>query len=237
MSWKVLLVDEHEVARVGVAQLLGEPPFQVLAAVSTFSEARSCLKDCEIDLVLLDLPLSQSRGFYLLEYLQRHYAKVAVVVLTAHDNPTFIARACVFEARDYLLKTAPVETLRRCLLSIMTEEYQEQCGVLGEFKEALQKRIVASLLPAGFPLTPRESQVLRHLALGLSNKEIASSLDICIETVKEHVQRILRKTNATDRTEVAVRTIKSGIMNDIPFYSELGAFLPMPQKRIAFSSA
>ena len=98
MSWKILLVDEHEVVRVGAARLFADSPFQVIAAVSTFAEARACLKDCEVDLVLLDLPLIQSRGFHLLEYLQRHYSKIPVVALTAHDNPTFIARASVFEA-------------------------------------------------------------------------------------------------------------------------------------------
>lgn len=67
-------------------------------------------------------------------------------------------------------------------------------------------------LPAEFALTSREAQVLRHIALGLSNKEIARSLSISVETVKEHVQNILRKIRANDRTDAAVRAIKSGLV-------------------------
>jgi len=88
-------------------------------------------------------------------------------------------------------------------------------------------------LPAGFPLTPRESQVLSYLALGLSNKEIAFSSNVSIATVKEHVQRVIRKTNANDRTDFAVRTIKSSILQDIRLCAELGVLaLARPDQSI-----
>ena len=76
----------------------------------------------------------------------------------------------------------------------------------------MQEEVDATSLPSGFPLTGREAQVLRHIALGLSNKEIARSLMISVETVKEHVQNILRKVNASDRTDAAVRAIQSGLV-------------------------
>ena len=75
----------------------------------------------------------------------------------------------------------------------------------------MREEVDPATLPAGFPLTSREAQVLRHVALGLSNKEIARSLSISVETVKEHVQNILRKINANDRTDAAVRAIRNGI--------------------------
>jgi DNA-binding NarL/FixJ family response regulator len=80
-------------------------------------------------------------------------------------------------------------------------------------QRTMREKVDVSKLPSDFPLTARETQVLRHIALGLSNKEIAQSLCISIETVKEHVQHVLRKINATDRTDAAVRAIKSGIVN------------------------
>ena len=237
MLWNVLLVDEHEVSRMGARLALGKSYFQVRADVSTFSEATSCLRDEEIDLVLLDLPLVKNRGFDLLEHIQRHYPDVPAVILTAHDNPTFIARAAILKATGYLMKNAPVNTLCGQLVSIMADESRTRRGVLGGFEVALRRRITSSALPAGFPLTPRETQVLRHLALGLSNKEIAFSLNVSIETVKEHVQRVIRKTNATGRTDVAVRTVKSGILQDIPRFGELGVLTPELQDQAILSTA
>ena len=122
MLWNVLLVDEHEVSRMGARLALGKSYFQVRADVSTFSEATSCLRDEEIDLVLLDLPLVKNRGFDLLEHIQRHYPDVPAVILTAHDNPTFIARAAILKATGYLMKNAPVNALCSQLVSMMADE-------------------------------------------------------------------------------------------------------------------
>jgi DNA-binding NarL/FixJ family response regulator len=77
----------------------------------------------------------------------------------------------------------------------------------------MRDEIDVSRFPESFPLTCREAQVLRHVAMGLSNKEIARSLGISIETVKEHVQNVLRKVKANDRTDAAVRAIQSGIFD------------------------
>ena len=70
-------------------------------------------------------------------------------------------------------------------------------------------------LPDNLPLTGREGQVLRHIALGLSNKEIGRSLKISVETVKEHVQNILRKIDANDRTDAAVRAVRAGMLDNV----------------------
>ena len=84
---------------------------------------------------------------------------------------------------------------------------------MAKVQRMMREDVNVAMLPDGFPLTSREAQVLRHVALGLSNKEIARSLAISVETVKEHVQNILRKVKATDRTAAAVRAIQSGIFN------------------------
>ena len=85
-------------------------------------EAKSCLRDEEIELVLLDLPLVKNRGSDLLEHIQRHCPAVSAVILTAHDNPTFIARASVLNATGYLMKNAPVNALCSQLVSMMADE-------------------------------------------------------------------------------------------------------------------
>lgn len=212
MSWNVLIVDDHEVARVGLSWLLDNPSFHVVGSVATAAEALQCLADEPIDLVLLELRLSDGSGLKLLEEICNSRPEIAVVVLSAYENPTYIARAAALGAADYLLKSIPSQTLLGTLHRILKGNAADADSLLFLIQKAMQERVDVRMLPSDFPLTAREAQVLRHIALGLSNKEIAKSLGISIETVKEHVQHVLRKINAADRTDAAVRAIKSGIM-------------------------
>ena len=212
MSWNVLIVDDHEVARVGVSWLLNSPPFQVTGSVPTAAEALQCLEEKAIDLVLLDIRLSDGSGLKLLEQIRKSHPDVPVVVFSAYENPTYIARAAALGAADYLLKNIPSKTLLNTLQHIATGNAADEESLLCLIQKTMQETVDVRMLPSDFPLRAREAQVLRHIALGLSNKEIAKSLCISIETVKEHVQHVLRKINAADRTDAAVRAIKSGIM-------------------------
>ncbi|MDA7915493.1 response regulator transcription factor [Rhodopirellula sp.] len=212
MSWNVLIVDDHEVARIGLSWLLDNPSFHVAGSVATAAEALQCLADKPIDLVVLDLRLSDGSGLKLLEEICNSRPEIAVVVLSAYENPTYIARAAALGAADYLLKSIPSQTLLRTLQRILKGNATDADSLLFLIQKTMQETVDVRMLPSDFPLTAREAQVLRHVALGLSNKEIAKSLCISIETVKEHVQHVLRKINAADRTDAAVRAIKSGIM-------------------------
>ena len=212
MSWNVLIVDDHEVARRGLSCLLNKPPFQVTGSVPTAADALKCLDENSVDLVLLDIRLSDGSGLKLLEQIRTSYPEVPVIVFSAHENPTYIARAAALGATDYLLKNVRSKTLLDVLQCIATGNAADDQSLLCLIQETMQETVDVRNLPPDFPLTAREAQVLRHIALGLSNKEIAKSLCISIETVKEHVQHVLRKINAADRTDAAVRAIKSGIM-------------------------
>ncbi len=212
MSWNVLVVDDHEVARLGISWLLNRPPFRVTGSVPTVAEALRCLDEKSVDLVLLDIRLSDGSGLNLLEQIRKSYPEVHVVVLSAYENPTYIARAAALGAADYLLKNISSKMLLNTLQHIATGDTADEQSLLCLIQKTMQETVDARMLPSDFPLTAREAQVLRHIALGLSNKEIAKSLGISIETVKEHVQHVLRKINAADRTDAAVRAIKSGII-------------------------
>ncbi|MBD54512.1 MAG: DNA-binding response regulator [Rhodopirellula sp.] len=212
MSWNVLIVDGHEVAREGVSWILNTSPFQVTGSVPTAAESLKCLEEKAIDLVLLDIRLSDGSGLKLLEQIRKSPPAVPVVIFSAYENPTYIARAATLGAADYLLKNIPSKTLLNTLQHIATGNTADEESLLCLIQKTMQETVDVRMLPSDFPLTARETQVLRHIALGLSNKEIAKSLCISIETVKEHVQHVLRKINAADRTDAAVRAIKSGIL-------------------------
>ena len=213
MAWNVLIVDDHEVARIGMSWLLNSPLFKVAGAVATASEALKCLREQPIDVVLLDLRLADGNGLTLLEQIRKLHAEVPTVIFSAYENPTYIARAAALGAADYLLKSVSSKTLHDSLHRVVTGNSAGPESLLCLIQRTMREKVDVSKLPSDFPLTARETQVLRHIALGLSNKEIAQSLCISIETVKEHVQHVLRKINATDRTDAAVRAIKSGIVN------------------------
>jgi DNA-binding NarL/FixJ family response regulator len=131
-------------------------------------------------------------------------------MLSTYDNPTYVARSVALGATDYVLKGSSREQLIEAIRSAATGNSPSEGGELGRIAGTMQKKKEAS--DDTVPLTNREMQVLRHVALGLSNKEIARSLTISIETVKEHVQNILRKIDVSDRTQAAVWAVRRGLV-------------------------
>ena len=212
MSVKVLVVDDHEVARLGISQLLRDSGFVVDETTADGREVLAMLNTVGPDVVLLDVRMPGLDGLATLASIREIYESLPVVMLSAYDNLTYIARAAALGASDYLIKSRVSEVIRNCLHRAVRREDPLPISPMAKVQRIMREQVDVTQLPGEFPLTSREVQVLRHVALGLSNKEIAKSLLISVETVKEHVQNILRKIKATDRTDAAVRAIQSGIV-------------------------
>jgi DNA-binding NarL/FixJ family response regulator len=150
-------------------------------------------------------------GISLIKPLQDICLKCRVIIFTAFDSPTAIARAAAAGATDFILKTTSKDTLCAAIESAATNSTPRPDSQLKKLTARLSKRRLPSDINA--PLTPREFQVLKIISLGLSNQEIANSLGISIETVKEHVQNILRKLQVKDRTQAAVWAVRQGFDN------------------------
>ncbi len=212
MTFRVLIVDDHQVARLGMAELLRGSDFSIAAEVSSGAEAMEFLATGEkVDLVLLDIRMPKSDGLSVLQSLRQNYETLKVVVVSGYDNPTYIARAAALGADDYVLKSVSPQSIQNSLACVAAGS-----GLSGESRmrrtlRLMKQEVHVDDLPPELPVTSREAQVLRHIALGLGNKEIAISLDISGETVKEHVQNILRKIKAADRTDAAVRAVRLGL--------------------------
>jgi DNA-binding NarL/FixJ family response regulator len=208
-----MIVDDHEVVRNGMVEFLDDAEIEVVATSGDASEAVRLAGSVNPDVVLLDVRLGDFDGLWALEQIKLGQPNLPVVLFSSYDNPTYIARAIALGASDYLLKNANrselMDAIRRGV-----EGYAASSN--GELERVRRSMEVVKKLPeiiADYALTQREVQVLRHVGLGLSNKEIAKSLEISIETVKEHVQNILRKTKAADRTDLAVRTVRWGLVD------------------------
>jgi DNA-binding NarL/FixJ family response regulator len=206
---RVLIADDHEVVRQGLVSVFKDSDIRIVGEVADAVEVVKVSRKLQPDVVLLDVRLGSDDGLDAIKKIHEASPGSRIVMLSAFDSPTYIARAVSAGAHDYLLKTAG----RAELIEAVTNAAQGTPPPRsGEFR-----RIVGSMAnktvpdDVDVPLTPRETQVLRLVAMGLSNQEIADALEISIETVKEHVQNLLRKLSLGDRTQAAVWAIRHGI--------------------------
>jgi DNA-binding NarL/FixJ family response regulator len=210
MSIKLLVADDHEVVRHGVASLLNGSDIKIVAEAATGEEAVQMARKHRPQVVLLDIRMPQTDGLATLEQLRSEMPETKVVVLSTYDNPTYVARAVALGASDYVLKGSSRQDLIAAITAAAKGESPSKVGEMRRVAGAMATRQATG--DDDVSLTNRETQVLRHMALGLSNKEIGKSLTISIETVKEHVQNILRKIAVSDRTQAAVWAVRKGMV-------------------------
>jgi DNA-binding NarL/FixJ family response regulator len=210
MSIRLLIADDHEVVRSGLASILADAEIEIVGQAANGAEALQLAKETKPDIILLDIRMPEVDGLDALEKIRDELPETRVIILSTYDNPTYIARAVTQGASDYLLKGSSRDELVAAIRATAAGDTSRRSAVL--------RRVASVLCTTGLPvdeevtLTMRENQVLRHVALGLSNKEIGKSLSISIETVKEHVQNILRKINVVDRTQAAVWAVRKGLV-------------------------
>ncbi len=210
MSIRMLVADDHEVIRTGLASLLAGTDIEIVAEAVNGKEAVVEAEKCKPDVILLDIRMPDGDGLSTLEKLRTAVPDSCVVMLSTYDNPTYIARAVALGAADYVLKGSSRDALIATIQAAAAGESPCRAGELKRIAAAMKVRQVMD--DDDVPLTQRETQVLRHVALGLSNKEIGRSLEISVETVKEHVQNILRKITVSDRTQAAVWAVRKGLV-------------------------
>ena len=209
MGIKLLIADDHEVVRSGLASLLAGTGIDIVGEARDGRETIKLTKKLKPEVVLLDIRMPEVDGLETLDKLHKDNPDLKIVMLSTYDNPTYMARAVALGASDYVLKGSDRATLISTIKAAAAGKSPVEGGELGKIAGtmATKKRPVEDM-----PLTNRESQVLRHVALDLSNKEIGQSLSISVETVKEHVQNILRKISVNDRTQAAVWAVRRGIV-------------------------
>lgn len=210
MSIKVLVADDHEVVRQGLASLLSGTDIKIIAEADTGEKAVQLARKHRPDVVLLDIRLPNMDGLTALERIREDQPNARVVMLSTYDNPTYVARAVAMGAVDYVLKGSTRQELISAITGAAAGDSPSKAGEMRRISTAMATREQTG--DSDIPLTQREQQVLRHMALGLSNKEIGRSLNISIETVKEHVQNVLRKIHVTDRTQAAVWAVRKGLV-------------------------
>jgi DNA-binding NarL/FixJ family response regulator len=209
MPTTVVIADDHELVRRGLASLLEGAPIRIVAEVEDGDAAVKAARKHKPDVVLLDVRMGETDGLDAIRRIRTASADTQVVVLSAFDNPTYVARAVSAGAHDYVLKSSPRSEIVDAVTGAAAGREPARSSPLKRVAGAMANRAVVSA--AEVQLTSRESQALRLIAMGLSNQEIADSLEISVETVKEHVQNLLRKMSLSDRTQAAVWAIRHGV--------------------------
>jgi two-component system, NarL family, response regulator NreC len=196
----VLLMDDHVVVREGLRVLLErQDDIDVMAEASTVAEAVAL--DVDPDVVVADLMLPDERGVEVVRRLKQRHDKAAILVLTMVDNPTDVQQCLAAGARGYLLKeTAGSELVDAVRKVAGGEDYlQPSLGAaLAKWKES-PGRVRARAVD---DLTPREREVLRLIALGHTNTEIATMLYVSVRTVENHRAGVMRKLGLRTRAEL-----------------------------------
>lgn len=210
MSISLLVADDHQVVRLGLRNVLEGTGIVVTAEATTGEEALAKVAESKPDVVLLDVRMPGGDGLHVLGRLKLDHPDLPIVLFSTYDNPTYVARAVALGAAGYVLKNDTKERLEEAIKLAVKGESAWSREELRRVTGALATPRVVSDVEV--PLTQRESEVLRQLANGLTNKEIALALGISYETVKEHVQHILRKIGVSDRTQAAVWAVRKGLV-------------------------
>ncbi|MHA6831609.1 response regulator [Ralstonia pseudosolanacearum] len=218
MTIRILLIDDHTLFRSGIRLLLQrQPDFEVVDEAADGLEGIKLAKRHRPDVILLDLNMPGLSGLETLQLLAQDLPDTAVVMLTVSEEADELKAALRDGARGYLVKNIEADTLvagvRRAAAGEPVISESMTAKLVAHFRapEKAAPAAPAAAAVSADRLTPREREIVRGLARGESNKEIARALDVAESTVKIHVQNILKKLNLTSRVQVAVYAVEHGL--------------------------
>jgi two-component system nitrate/nitrite response regulator NarL len=210
---RVLLIDDHALVLKGLEELLQSRGVTVVAAAGSGAEGIELAQSLEPDVILLDIMMPEMDGLETLRQLRAAGVEAAVLMLTMSHDEEHLATALREGAQGYLLKDMDPDELIPALDDAVHGKNVVAKDLVGALTRIVQGRPEKTELPNTplSELTPRELEILKHLAEGQSNKVIARNLGISDGTVKLHVKSILRKLNANSRVEAAVMAVQQGL--------------------------
>lgn len=210
---RLMIADNSSMMREGLKLLLeSEDNFQVIGKSDDITECLHILSEKKPDLLILNIAMPDQAGFSILNQLNREKIRpVKVLILTECDDIQYLFQSIEIGIDGYLLKQAEVDELKQAIISIMDGETYIQPDLLLISNE-VEKHCNTDLNKMK-QLTKRELDVLKNLAVGMYNKEIALKLNISERTVKNHISSIFKKIGVSDRTQAAVFSIRNHLID------------------------
>ncbi len=211
MPINVLIADDHTIVREGVKCILDSTgDIDVVAEAADGYECLNAVNKMNPNIVLLDINMPNMDGLKVLEIMKDQKVSAKVLFLTANDSPESLMKAVDMGCDGYILKKSDSVALRKAIHAVYNGELYIQPELKPILRETVSIRDTA--MDKLNDLTKREIDVLKLLAEGLFNKEIASRLNISERTVKNHVSNIFKKISVSDRTQAAVFAIKNNLI-------------------------
>ena len=211
MQKRLLIVDDHEVVREGLASALAaDERFEIVGTAATGKEALQRARQTLPDLALVDLRLPDMRGEDLTRELRRRFPSTAVIILTTYLGEGTVRAALDAGAAAYVTKAAGLPELRSAIERVIEEGDPVNTTAAPQIVKQLHA-VVASRMDDAIP-TPRQEAVLELAAQGMTNGEIGERLYISESTVRFHVQKLKEKFSARTKTELIAKAIRTGFI-------------------------
>jgi len=209
---RVLICDDHTLFVEGIkAMLRNEPSLEIVGEAHDGRQAVELVKELKPDLLLMDVSMPDMNGFDATQRVQELDPKVKVLILTMHDEEELVARCLEAGAAGYIIKDAPASQLLYAIEMVQKGERYLSPGVLKQVVAGYVKN--ASVPQTSYDrLSPREREVLKLLAEGLSIKEIATRLNLSVKTVDVHKTNLMKKIDVHDRTELIKYAIRQKLI-------------------------
>ncbi len=212
---RVLLADDHMIVREGLKALINaQPDMKVVGEAQNGREALECAADLSPDVVVMDISMPVMNGVEATERLRTQSPQTKVIALTIYEDTGYLRQLLKAGASGYVLKRAVVEELVQAVRTCASGGSYVAPTLAAQAVNTYVRRGSASGIQPKGELSERETQVLRLVAWGSSNKEIAAKLSISVKTVETYKVRLMAKLNVTSRVEMVRYALRQGLLRD-----------------------
>ena len=211
MAVKIMITDDHSMIREGLKNLLElDGDIEVIAEAENGEECLQKLLMVKPDVLLLDINMPKMNGLEVLKSLKDAKSKVKVLILTVHNETEYLMKAVEIGINGYVLKDSESAELKKAIFTIADGENYIQPSLIPALNSKMIEKNEDEIKLES--LTKRELQVLKELAVGKFNRDIAKEMEISERTVKNHISSIFKKLDVTDRTQAAVFAIRNNLI-------------------------